>query len=164
MDELVAKPRTEKDSARLDDLKDALALLSGLEANKVREIEKRLRSVDQCIDGKSLDAGALRSRGRGVSAERLYTNQKVTDLVAKAETEQNDYRRQHAINTFFSPEKQYDFHYFTFHWHSPHRTVRRWTLVISVFTYSTGVLVGSSLLLLAMLQYVLKRQLRMRSK
>ncbi len=165
MDDLVAKSdRTEAESARLEDLKDALALLSGLEANNVREIEKRLHRVDQCIDGKSLDTGGLRSRGRGVSAERLYTNQKVTDLVAKAETEQNDYRRQHAINTFFSPEKQYDFHYYKFHWRSPHRTLARWTLTISVFTYSTGVLVGSSLILLGLLHYVLKQQLRMRAR
>jgi hypothetical protein len=164
MDDLVAKPRDEWDSARLEDLKDALALLSGLEAKDVREIEKRLRHVDQCIDGKPLDAGALRSHGKGVSAERLYTNQKVTDLVAKAETEQNDYRRLHAINTFFSPEKQYEFPYYRFHWQSPHRTLERWTLVISVYAYSTGMLVGSSLLLLGLLHYVLKQQLRMRGK
>jgi hypothetical protein len=166
MDDLVAKPkRTDAESARLEDLKDALALLSGLEANNVREMEKRLRLVDQCIDNKSpLDAGGLRSRGRVFSAERLYNNQKVTDLVSKAETEQNDYRRLHAINTFFSPEKQYEFHYYTFHWASPHRTIERWTLVISVYTYSTGMLVGSSLIMLGLLQYVLKQQLRMRGK
>ena len=155
MDSLVANShRTDADAARLEDLKDALALLSGLEAASVREIERRLNRVDQCIDGKSLDTGGLRSKIKGVSAERLYTNQKVTDLVAKAETEQNDYRRQHAINTFFSPEKQYDFHYYKFHWRTPHRTLARWTLRISVFTYSTSVLLGSSLALLTLLYYV----------
>jgi hypothetical protein len=46
---------------------------------------------------------------RGVTADRLFTNMKVSDLVAKAETEQSDYRRTHAINVFFSPKKQFDF-------------------------------------------------------
>ena len=87
------KHRTEFEDNRLEDLKETLAQLSGLEAGSVREIEKRLRRVDQVIDGKPLDTSGLRSKVLGVTAERLYTNQKVTDLVSKAETEQNDYRR-----------------------------------------------------------------------
>ena len=99
--------------------------------------------------GKPLDAGGLKSKP-GVTAERLYSNQKVTDLVAKAETEQNDYRRMRAINVFFSPEKHYDL------WFFGHYYMVR----VSVLTYATGVLVGSSLLLMSGLYGVLKRQLR----
>ena len=153
MDELVGKKqRTEAEAARLEDLKDTLALLSGMEAATAREVEKRLKRVDEIIDGKPLDAGALKSKPNGVTAERLFCNQKVTDLVAKAETEQNDYRRLRAINVFFSPEKHYG------------RTIfgRYRMFRISVFTYSTMILVGSSLFLLALLYCVLKRQLRTR--
>jgi ABC-type multidrug transport system ATPase subunit len=150
MDELVSKKhRSEAEASRLEDLKDTLALLSGMEAQNPREIEKRLKRVDEIIDGKPLDAGGLKSKP-GVTAERLYSNQKVTDLVAKAETEQNDYRRMRAINVFFSPEKHYDLYFFGHYY-----MVR-----VSVLTYATGVLVGSSLLLMAGLYGVLKRQLR----
>lgn len=150
MDELVSKKhRSEAEAARLEDLKDTLALLSGMEAQNPREIEKRLKRVDEIIDGKPLDAGGLKSKP-GVTAERLYSNQKVTDLVAKAETEQNDYRRLRAINVFFSPEKHYDL------WFFGHYYMVR----VSVLIYATGVLVGSSLILMAGLYGVLKRQLR----
>jgi ABC-type multidrug transport system ATPase subunit len=150
IDTLVTKKdRTEQDSARLEDLKVTLALLSGLEAVNIHEIDRRLKRVDEVIAGKALDPGTLKSRP-GVTAERLYCNQKVMDLVAKAETEQNDYRRTSAVNAFFSPEKRYNLNLF-----GHHRMIR-----ISVITYSTSVLVGSSLLLMAGLYGVLKRQLR----
>jgi hypothetical protein len=83
--------------------------------------------------------------------------------VAKAETEQNDYRRLRAINTFFSPEKRYGpIRYPTLHWSAPHRRWREMTLRVSVLTYATTILVGSSLALMALLYGVLKRQLRTR--
>src|SRR5260370_40523056 len=104
MAELVSRRhRTDAEAARLEDLKDTLARLSGAEAQNPPEIERRLKRVDEIINGKMLDVGSLRSKPNGITAERLYTNQKVSDLVAKAETEQNDYRRVRAINTFFSP-------------------------------------------------------------
>jgi ABC-type multidrug transport system ATPase subunit len=150
IDELVTKKdRTPQEASRLEDLKDTLALLSGLEAVNVHEINRRLKRVDEVLAGKALDPGTLKSRP-GVTAERLYCNQKVTDLVAKAETEQNDYRRTRAINVFFSPEKRYNLNLF-----GHYRVLR-----ISVITYSTAVLVGSSLALMAALYCVLKRQLR----
>jgi hypothetical protein len=163
MDFIVKKrKRTDAENARLDDLKDTLALLSGMEAENVDEIEKRLKRVDGVIDGKPLDIGALRSRGNAVTAERLYTNQKVTDLVSKAETEQNDYRRVRAINTFFSPEKHARIPYYRFHFTSPHWELKYREFRITVFTYATTVLVGTSLALLSLLHYILKRQLRTR--
>ena len=65
-----------------------------MESGSLPEVERRLRRVDRILDGRVLDRGDLRSKTSGVTAERLYTNQKITDLVAKAETEQSDYRRQ----------------------------------------------------------------------
>jgi hypothetical protein len=121
-----------------------------MEAASLREIERKLQRVDDVIEGKPLDTGGLRSRPGGLTAERLFTNQKVSDLVAKAETEQNDYRRQRAINVFFSPEKHYDLSLF-----GHHRMLR-----FSVHLYSASILIGSSLVLLGLLHYVLRRQLR----
>ena len=61
--------------------------------------------MDKIIRGGVLDAGAVRSHKGTFSAERLYENQKITDLVSKAETEQADYRRAYPINVFFGPKK-----------------------------------------------------------
>ncbi len=156
IDALVAKHvRNEADSNRLEDLKDTLALLSGLESSSVEEVERRLRRVDKVIHGAALDAGGLRSRASGPSVERLYTNQKVNDLVSKAETEQSDYRRgQDKLNVFFAPEKHY--HFFT--------TPRAHDVGIhvSVYFFNTAILVLSSGALLAGLHWILTRQLRTR--
>jgi len=145
IDALVAMhERTPEEARRLEDLKDTLALLSGMEAGTLREIEKRLRRVDQIIGGKRLDAGDLRAKTSGLTTERLYTNQKVGDLVSKAETEQSDYRRPTHVNVFFGPVKRY------------------LGMKMSIFTSNIGVLVLSSLGLLGALYAVLKRQLRTR--
>ena len=96
---------------RLADLKDTLALLSGMEAATPREVDRRLQQVDRVLRGAPLRIHDLESKTGGISAERLYVNQKVTDLVSKAETEQADYRRVDSggnpvlVNVFFGPEK-----------------------------------------------------------
>jgi len=153
IDDLVEKDsRTETDAARLEDLKDTLALLSGMESGSLADVEKRLRRVDNIIAGGALDAGGLRSKTAGITADRLYTNQKVSDLVAKAETEQSDYRRSKAVNVFFSPEKQF---------HVPFRKRDR-PISFSVYGFNTSVLLGTSFALLCALHAILKRQLRTR--
>src|SRR4029077_16681945 len=43
--------RTPDETERLEDLKDALAMLSGLEAGSPPEIERRLDRIDKVIDG-----------------------------------------------------------------------------------------------------------------
>src|SRR5258708_26488070 len=92
MDDLVSrKQRTDAEAARLEDLKDTLALLSGMEAQNPSEIEKRFKRVDEIIEGKPLDAGGLRSKP-GVKAERPFNKPKVTHPLTKAETEQNHLR------------------------------------------------------------------------
>jgi hypothetical protein len=137
--------RSPAEAQRLEDLKDTLALLSGMESGTLREIQKRMRRVDAIINGKPLNASELRSKTTGVTAERLYTNQKVGDLFSKAETEQSDYRRQTKVNVFFGPMKHY------------------LGMSMSIFTYNTGVLVLSSIGLMVMLYAILKRQLRTRA-
>ncbi|MDQ3620949.1 MAG: ATP-binding cassette domain-containing protein [Verrucomicrobiota bacterium] len=155
IDALVARPeRTPEEADRLEDLKDTLALLSGLEAESVSEIIKRLRRVDRVIAGRTLSPGGLRSRMGGITAEHLFTNQKVNDLVVKAETEQRDYRHRptQAINVFFGPEKQLDARWLG----------RTAPLRIDVYTFNVAVLTLSSLALLVGLYFIVKRQLRTR--
>ncbi len=165
IDALVAhRVRSEKDDERLEDLKDTLALLSGLESKTRGEIERRLTRVDKVIDGEPLNAGGLRSKTSGLTAERLYVNQKVSDLVAKAETEQSDYRRQQAINVFFSPEKVHHFFTLTPRWLGflGLKEDREIGLRTSVYVFNSGILIVTSGALLGLLHFVLKRQLRTR--
>jgi ABC-type multidrug transport system ATPase subunit len=107
IDQLVAlRELTPAQTGRLEDLKDTLALLSGMEAGNAREVDKALDRVDRVLRGAPLGSAQLAPGQRiGVSAEQIYVNQKITDLVSKAETEQADYRRQKRINVFFGPEK-----------------------------------------------------------
>ena len=148
------KNRNAKEAARLEDLKDTLAMVSGLESGSPPEIERRLRRVDKVIEGGALDADGLRSRTSGVTAERLYSNQKVGDLVTKAETEQNDYRRGRPVNVFFGPIKT--------HYLAPAKWGWNWKLVLSVYARNTLVLLASTFLCLGFLYLILKRQLRTR--
>ena len=157
IDALVAKrDRTEAEDVRFEDLKETLALLSGLDSGSLPEIEKRLRRVDSVIAGRPLEPGGLRSRTSGVTAERLYTNQKVTDLVSKAETEQSDYRRQKHVNVFFGPVKKYGL---SWHWGGRPREL---AFTTTVFTFNALVLITASFACLVVLYTILRRQLRTR--
>jgi hypothetical protein len=140
----------------LEDLKDTLAMLSGLESGSIDEIERRMRRVDKVIAGSPLDPSGLHSRTSGLSAERLYSNQKVGDLVAKAETEQNDYRRGAKPNVFFGPIKTHYFGPRRIAWFNTH------PLVFTVYTRNSLVLLGSTFACLAALYLILKQQLRTR--
>jgi hypothetical protein len=71
-------------------------------------------------------------------------NQKVSDLISNAEMEQSDYRRGNRPNVFFGAQKRY------------------LSLPVGVFTFNTIVLIGSSVGLLALLHWILRRQLEVR--
>ncbi|MEI6561743.1 MAG: ATP-binding cassette domain-containing protein [Verrucomicrobiota bacterium] len=150
-EKLKAGQLTETESNRLEDLKDTLALLSGLEGETPEDVLKRFKRVDAVLNGKPLSTDALRPRV-GVSAERLYVNQKITDLVSKAESEQLDYRRQplHRINVFFGPDKFYNFTLFG----------KECSLHFSVLTVNTVVMLGFAFSSLFALYVSLVRQLR----
>ena len=88
-----------------------------------------------------------------MTADALYVNQKISDLVSKAETEQLDYRRtdqtthkMKPINVFFGPLKYFYF----FGWKS---------IQCSVLVFNTLVLVCFSLGTLGLLHVSLRRQL-----
>jgi hypothetical protein len=140
----IRKP-SEAQSERLDDLKDLLAILSGLEAKTPGELDRRMARIDKVISGGRFDRDQLAGGGgEGVTAEQLYTNQKVLDLVAKAEMEQADYRDSRHPNVFFGPVK----HYFS--------------ATIPLLWFNTGVMLLSSLMMFVILYLILKRQIRLR--
>ena len=127
---------------RLDDLKDLLAILSGLQARDASDLDKRLHRIDKVIEGGPLDSSDLISHEEGVTAEQLYTNQKVLDLVSKAEMEQADYRDRHHPNVFFGPIKHY------------------LGMDIPLLWFNSGVMIISTLLSFVLLFHILKRQIR----
>ncbi len=131
---------------RLEDLKDLLAVLSGLQAKSPAALDKKFAEIDAVINGSPFDRDKFRTRERGVTAEQLYVNQKITDLVSKAEMEQSDYRndlaRQHQLNVFFGPVKTY----------LGYR--------IGLLWFNAGVLIVSTLALLVVLHVLLNQQMR----
>jgi ABC transport system ATP-binding/permease protein len=149
--------RTPVEEERLEDLKDTLAQLSGLEVGSAREVDRRLERVDEIIAGALLARGDFRTKSKGVTAAELYDNQKISDMVSKAEAEQEDYRRNTKINAFFSPNKHH--FYFT----KPDGTqTKGWT--VTVWLRNSMILLSSSFALLAVLHFVLRRQLKRTAK
>ena len=146
IDRIVAKPdQSPADRKRLDDLKETLALLSGLEAKSPGELDHYLGLVDQILDRKRpFDRVLFRDATGAVTAEQLYVNQKVADLISNAEMEQSDYRRGTRPNVFFGEQKQY------------------FGVKIGVFVFNTIVLIASTLGLLALLHWILRKQLEVR--
>ena len=130
---------------RLDDLKEALAVLSGLEAPTPRELDHYLGLIDQVLDkGKPFDRSIFKNASGPATAEQLYVNQKVSDLISNAEMEQDDYRRGTHPNVFFGAQKNY------------------LGVKVNVFVFNTLVLILSTLGLLGILQWILRRQLQVR--
>ena len=89
--------------------------------------------------------------------------------MTNAETVQSDIRRTDAegrprpINLFFSPEKSWAIPYPSWSSRRSSWELKNTRLRISVFTYSQGILIGTSLALLTAVYGILRRQLRTRS-
>ena len=146
IDQIVAKHRQDPaEGKRLDELKEVLAVLSGLEAKSADELDHYLKQVDQVLDRKrTFDSAVFKEAKGAVTAEQVYLNQKVSDLISNAEMEQSDYRRGSRPNVFFGAEKRY------------------LGIKISVFVFNTIVLIGSTFGLLGLLYWILRRQLAVR--
>ncbi|MBB5030552.1 ATP-binding cassette domain-containing protein [Prosthecobacter vanneervenii] len=90
--------------------KQSLAVVSGLYAENPREISKRLGSIRDAVLSGRIEPPMLDrmlEQNDGVSAEEIYVNRKVLDLVTKAEMEREDYRRKASPNVFFGTRKTY---------------------------------------------------------
>jgi ABC-type multidrug transport system ATPase subunit len=135
---------SEAQEERLEDLKELLAIASGLQAPDTASLERELRTVDRVLRGDALADNMPANLTRGVTAERLYVNQKTTDLVNKAEMEQSDYRESRFLNVFFGPEKRY------------------FGIQASVLSFNAWVLLLSSLAMFQVLYFVLRHQLNTR--
>ena len=146
IDSIVAKHRQDPaEGKRLDELKEVLAFLSGLEAKSADELDHYLKQVDQVLDRKrSFDSAAFKNAKGTITAEEVYVNQKVSDLISNAEMEQSDYRNSSRPNVFFGADK------------------RCLGVKISVFVFNTIVLIGSTFALLGLLYWILRRQLEVR--
>ncbi len=142
---LAPDAKTPETVARLNELKEVLAVLSGLEARTARDVDNYLKRTDKVVEGKQPFRRADFKDAVGpVTAEQLYINQKVSDLISNAEMEQNDYRRGGKPNVFFGAEKRY------------------LGTKINIFTFDTSILVTSTFALLALLLWILRRQLEVR--
>src|SRR5437588_8153262 len=95
IDSIVAKHSSDPAyGKRLDELKEVLAVLSGLEAKSANELDLYLKQVDQVFDRKRPFSPVAFKEAKGpVTAEQIYVNQKVTYLISNDEMEQSDYRR-----------------------------------------------------------------------
>ncbi|MGH8048507.1 MAG: ABC transporter permease, partial [Chthoniobacterales bacterium] len=148
---LASKPdESMADKQRLEDLKDLLALVSGLRGKSAAEIDRSLSQIDRVIDGAAYDPDLIGSQKGRITAEQIYVNQKVTDLVSKAEMEQFDYRngKEH-LNVFFGPVKEY-FVGSVFH------------IRLNVLVFNTGVLLLTTFGCFFALYFILRRQIRLR--
>ncbi|HEX4706546.1 MAG TPA: ABC transporter permease, partial [Candidatus Udaeobacter sp.] len=143
--QLAPKANTPEHRARLNGLKDVLALLSGLEGQTARDVDHYLNLVDPVLAGKrAFDRLLFKDASGPVPAEQLYVNQKVSDLISNAEMEQNDYRRGNKPNVFFGYQKRY------------------FGVKFDVFMFNTAVLIISTAGLLVLLHWILRKQLEVR--
>ncbi len=148
IDEIVARDKeTPALDKRLDDLKEILAILSGLEAQTAQGVDRYLHIIDEALNRKRpFDRALFKDASGPVTAEQLYVNQKISDLISNAEMEQNDYRRGGKPNVFFGAVKRY------------------FGVPVGVFAFNTAVLLGSTVALLAVLHWILRRQLQVRRR
>jgi ABC transport system ATP-binding/permease protein len=135
------KDLTAGESDRLDDLKETLAILSGLAGENFGQVNQKLHEIDKIIAGARLDRQKFDSSGDQVTAEQLFQNQKITDMLTDAQMKQKDYTSE-ARNVFFGPEKNY------------------FGQKLSIFVFNSGIINGFTLLFLLCLLLSLHRQLR----
>ncbi len=101
---------TDLQRAKLDLAKQSLAIISGLQSRKPEEISAHLTMIREAVVAGTIDQtllAALQAERKGTSAEEIYVNRKVLDLVTKAEMEREDYRRRTSPNVFFGTVKNY---------------------------------------------------------
>lgn len=138
-----ARKLSAEDAARLESLKELLALVSGLEAESPRRVWQLLREADKAAAEGRFDRARFATGERRVSAEQLFVNQKISDLVSKAEFEEADYR-QEGVSVFFGRTKLY------------------FGLKADIFVFNSAVLALTALLFLAALHAALSAQMRVR--
>jgi len=148
---------TAEQSIQLENTKEALVFISGLEERTPLKLSRR---IDAIID--DLDAGTFtRERHlvpeefRNVSVLEAFHNEKINDLYNKAEMERTDKRRTTRPNVFFGRDKAHAIRF--------HLFGRDWTLLdmkIRTMHWNAIVLFLWVLAPLVVLYFVMRRQLR----
>jgi hypothetical protein len=110
--ELISLPRdvqmTPAQREELDLTKQALAVVSGLQDVDASGVSERLSRIRKGLLAGKLDPDLLKDKPKkGVTAEEIFVNRKVLDLVTKAEMEREDYRRKASPNVFFGTVKTF---------------------------------------------------------
>jgi len=108
---------TEAQRNELDLTKQALAVVSGLQDEDAGGVVRKLDMIRRGMKDGTLNTATLTEKSsKGVSAEEIFVNRKVLDLVTKAEMEREDYRRKSSPNVFFGTLKTYNGWKFTTLW------------------------------------------------
>ncbi|MGA8660520.1 MAG: ATP-binding cassette domain-containing protein [Chthoniobacterales bacterium] len=142
IEELAQAPHlTDAQLDRLDDLKETLAILSGLGGNSSAQVEQRLREIDRVIKGAPLDKSKFDRKGNILSAEQMFQNRKITDMLTDAQMKQRDYTAK-PRNVFFGPEKHY------------------LGQTVNIFLFNSLIINAFTVLFLVLLLWSLHRQLR----
>ena len=158
---------TEQERQTLDLTKEALAVVSGLQTKEPEDVPKHLASVRENAIRGTLTREILdyvQRERRGTSAEELYVNRKVLDLVTKAEMEREDYRRKSSPNVFFGTTRKYPMLLWTSQ-PAQDQVKNTWLgfyidyVEIRTIWLNALVLVASLALVIAAIQVSLKRQL-----
>jgi ABC transport system ATP-binding/permease protein len=142
IDALAHSPKlTSAEADRLEDLKETLAILSGLGGKDTGEVDRRLQLIDQIIAGKALDENTFNRQKNVVTAEQLFQNKKISDMLVDAEMKQRDYTSKQR-NVFFGPEKLI------------------FGQTISIFVFDSIIINGFTVVFLLLVLWRLHRQLR----
>jgi ABC-type multidrug transport system ATPase subunit len=101
---------TVDEEKQLTQLKEALAFVSGLEERSPDAVKRRLDRIMDDVTQGTFDAEKHRPKNldESVSAEEIYQNKKISDLVHNAEFERTDVRNKgQKPNVFFGTRKRY---------------------------------------------------------
>jgi hypothetical protein len=104
-------------------------------------VNQKMHQIDKIIAGGQLDRKEFDSGSDQVTAEQLFQNQKITDMLTDAQMKQKDYTSE-ARNVFFGPEKNY------------------FGQELNIFIFNSCMINGFTLLFLLCLLLSLHRQLR----
>ncbi|MAS95470.1 MAG: hypothetical protein CMO55_19900 [Verrucomicrobiales bacterium] len=105
---------TEEQEDYLYQLKQALAIVHGLEAESPRSVARQIRKIRNALDKHQFDPEPYyeipETEGKTYTATELYLNEKVQDLFNRAEVERQDYRRvKNPPNVFFGKYRHFQF-------------------------------------------------------
>jgi len=142
----------------LDLTKQALALVSGLQDDRSENVARKLAAIKSGIASGKLTPDLVEGTNRrGVSAEEIFVNRKVLDLVTKAEMEREDYRRKSSPNVFFGTLKTL----WTTREPAADGTTKEKPFRVSTLLVNFSVMLATLVLVVGSLQFWLKRQLSM---